>query len=138
MLMPTSSKTVFSVSRLTYPPPRTNSPTAHALAVATSNVLGAKRAAKARPNMPACIANSFASTAGPTTRNTSRGSSGTIVMLAATNASASEHNANTTARAAITTTPRTRCAAKCSNTHRGTTTCSAAAAAAPNTKYDAA
>ena len=101
--MPTNSRTVFSVSRLIIHH-RYEQSDAHALAIATSNVQGPKRAAKARPNMPACIANSFTSTAGPTTRNTSRGSSGTIVMLAATNASASEHDASTTARAAITAT----------------------------------
>ena len=88
--------------------------------------------------MPACIASSFTSTAGPTTINTSRGTSGTIVRLDATNASASEHNANTTARAAMTTTPKIKCAADVFEHPRGTKTCSAAAAAAPTTKYAAA
>ena len=57
--------------------------------------------------------NGLTSTAGPTTRNTSRGSSGSIVRLAATNASASEHSASTTANRAMVSTPRTRCPARC-------------------------
>ena len=44
--------------------------------MATTNVAGANRAANARPNMPDCIASSLTSTAGPTTKNTSRGHQG--------------------------------------------------------------
>ena len=68
-------------------------------------VAGPKRSANARPNIPGLHRHSFTSTAGPTTRNTNRGSSGTMVRLAATNASASEHSASTTASSAMVTTP---------------------------------
>src|SRR3569833_2263933 len=84
---------------------RTTSPTRVAMTVATANVAGPKRIAKGRPNVPACIADSLTSTAGPTTRNTSRGNSGSIVRLAATNAAASEHSASTTANSAMVSTP---------------------------------
>ena len=70
--------------------------------------------------------------------NTSRGTSGTMVRLEATNASASEHTASTTASAAMTGTPKIKCAPTCSKTLGGTKTCNAAAAAAPTTKYAAA
>ena len=102
--------------------------------VATTKVAGANRIAKARPNIPDCIANSLTSIAGPTTRKTSRGTNGTMVRLAATNASASEHNASTTASSAITSTPSSSCPARCAINQSGTTTCSAAAAAAPITR----
>ena len=105
-----------------------------ATAVATSRVTGANRTANARPNNPVCIATSLRSTAGPTTRNTSRGTNGTIVRLAATNASASEHSDNTNASTAMLMTPRKRCPAMCSNTHGGNIAWSSAAAAAPTTR----
>src|SRR5882757_2312205 len=115
------------------PPPSSASPTAVAITVATTNVTGPNRTANRLPNMPACMAASFTSNAGPTTRNTSRGTSGSIVRLAATNASASEHSASTTASRPIVTTPTTRLPARCSKTHAGTKTRIAAAAAAPTT-----
>src|SRR6202035_4520878 len=120
------------------PPATSTRPTAVATNVATTKVAGANRVANARPNIPVCIANSFTSTAGPTTRNTNRGTSGSIVKLDATNASASEHSANTTANSAMVTTPSTKCPARWVNTTGGTSTCMAAAAAAPSTKYEAA
>src|SRR6201999_4011512 len=119
-------------------PPSNSTPIPVAAAMATISVTGANRAANGRPNIPDCIASSFTSTAGPTTMNTNRGTSGTIVRLDATNASASEHTASTTASAAMTATPKTKCAPTCSNTFGGTNTCSAAAAAASITRYAAA
>src|SRR5262245_50705267 len=89
-------------------PPRNARPTTVATTVATTKVAGPKRTANGLPNSPACMADSFTSTAGPTTRNTSRGSSGSMVRLAATNASASEHKASTTAKMAMVSTPRTK------------------------------
>src|SRR5689334_13513982 len=58
---------------LGFAPHNSTSPTAVASTVATTSVTGAKRRAKLRPNKPTCMATSFTSTAGPTTRNTSRG-----------------------------------------------------------------
>src|SRR5581483_413762 len=114
-------------------PPRTTNPTTEPTTVATTNVAGAKRIANRRPNIPACIANSLTSTAGPTTRNTNRGNNGSVVRLAATNASASEHRARTTASNAIITTAKTTCPVRPSKTHGGNNTRNAAAAAVPTT-----
>src|SRR5207302_11470886 len=84
-----------------------STPTTTAQHNATTKVTGANRTANDRPNVPACSAKSFTSIAGPTTRNTSLGSSGNAVSDAATNASASLHSASTTASTAITSTPST-------------------------------
>src|ERR1700730_2281867 len=110
-------------------PPSNTDPTSVATTVATTNVAGPNRTANRGPNRPACIADSFTSTAGPTTRNTSRGSSGSMVRLAATNASASEHSASATV-----STPTTRWPARCWNSQAGTSTRNVAAAAAPRTR----
>ena len=64
---------------------------------ATTNVAGANRTANLDPNEPACIANSFRSTIGPTTRNASRAVSENWLSDAATNASASEQMDSITA-----------------------------------------
>src|SRR5437773_2113 len=108
-------------------------PTTSAQASATTKVSGANRAANRRPNMPDCIAISLTSTAGPTTRKTSRAVSENSRRLAATNASASEQIASSTASP-----PRARAAsagwsATASTSDRGTSTWSVAAAAAPTT-----
>src|SRR5205814_8670255 len=52
--------------RVQFPLHSSTAPTATAARTATTNVAGANRTAKRRPNVPACIANSFASTIGPT------------------------------------------------------------------------
>src|SRR4030095_11360025 len=72
---------------------------------ASARVAGANRVAKARPNVPACIANSFRSTIGPTTRKVSRAVGETPRSEAATTASPSEQIDSTTAKAASVSTP---------------------------------
>ena len=81
--------------------------------------------------MPACSAISFTSTIGPTTMNASREVSENCVRLAATNASASEQIAITTASAASASTASELDPATVSSTSRGTTVCNVAAVAAP-------
>ena len=74
---------------------------------ATTNVAGANRTANLDPNVPACIAKSFRSTIGPTTRNASRAVSENWLSDAATNASASEQMDSITASRASASTEST-------------------------------
>src|SRR5215217_3179235 len=97
--------------------------TATAHRTATAKVRGAKRAANRRPNTPACMAISLTSTAGPTTRNTSRAVRENSRRLAATKASASEQMASNTASPPRANTDSTGWSATASSSERGTTTC---------------
>src|SRR5215211_1772021 len=110
-------------------------PTSSAQQTATAKVRGANRAANRRPNMPDCMAISFTSTAGPTTRKTSRAVSENSRRLAATNASASEQMANSTASPPRASTDSAGWSATASSSDRGTKTCNVAAAAAPTTSH---
>src|SRR5205823_1760345 len=121
--------------RVQFPPHSSTAPTATAASTATTNVAGANRTANRRPNAPACIANSFASTIGPTTRNARRAVQENCVSDAATNASASEQMDSTTARNPRASTdstgwPPTACSSFC-----GTATLSVAAVNPPMTRY---
>src|SRR4029450_3137371 len=106
---------------------RSHQPTTALDANATASVSGAKRCVKPRPNVPACRATSFMSTIGPTTMNARRALRENWVRLAATNASASEQIAITTARPASARNASGPAPATASRTPRGTTVCSAAA-----------
>ena len=83
---------------------------------------------------PTCIANSFRSTIGPTTRKASRAVSENWLSDAATNASASEQIDSTTASRARASTDNAGFAATVSSQRGGTVTLSAAAANAPMTR----
>lgn len=63
----------------------------------TTKTSGANRTVNARPKVPTCMAISFTSTIGPTTRKASREVSENCVRLDATKASASEQIARMTA-----------------------------------------
>src|SRR5215470_19482853 len=115
-------------------PPSASTPASSAQPIAARNVVGANLAANPRPNTPDCNATSLTSTAGPTTRNTSRGSSGTVDSDAATNASASLHSASTTASSAITTIPTSTCPVREAIHDAGTRTFSTLAVSPPSTK----
>src|SRR5918997_496370 len=115
-------------------PPSTSTPAGTAQPIATTNVTGAKRLANPLPNAPVCSATSLTSTAGPTTRNTSRGSNGSADSDAATNASASLHSASTTASSAITMIPSSIWPASEAIQDGGTRTLSAAAVSPPSTR----
>ena len=118
------------VSRFTAAPPRPATDTT----TASTNVAGANRSAKPRPNVPACIANSFRSTIGPTTRNASLAVSENCVSDAATNASASEQIDSSTASTARARTDSTGLSATALSHSAGTTALSVAAAIAPTTR----
>src|SRR5664280_2211179 len=101
-------------------------------------VSGANRTANLRPNTPACMAASLTSTAGPTVRNTSLPTTGMVENEAATNASASEHNARMNARPAIRAMDRNNDDPMPSMMCAGTIVLNVAAAAAPITRNPAA
>lgn len=103
-------------------------------ATATTVVAAEKRAAKARPNVPACNAISLRSTMDPTTMNASRAVGEKPVSDDATNASASEHTARVIASAARNSTDSQGQPEKVSSTERGTATLKVAAAIAPITR----
>src|SRR6185503_18905361 len=90
--------------------------------------------ANRRPKTPACIANSFRSIIGPTTRNASRAVSENCDSDAATNASASEQIDNSTASAAMPSTDSAGVSATAWIQRGGTATLITAAAAAPMTR----
>src|SRR4029453_9816037 len=106
-------------------------PTTSAQPTATAKVRGAKRAANRRPNTPDCMAISFTSTAGPTTKKPAGAVSETTPGRAATNASASEQMANPTASPPRASAASPGWSATASPSDRGTNTCRVAAAAAP-------
>ena len=91
-----------------------------------------------RPKIPACIANSFTSTAGPTVRNTSLPTTGMVENAAATNASASEHSARMNASPAISAIDSNSDEPMLSMMCAGTIVLNVAAAAAPSTRNPAA
>jgi len=97
-------------------------------------VAGANRSANPRPNVAACIANSFRSITGPTTRNASRAVSENWDRDAATNASASEQIDNNTARIARAGIDTTGLLAAVYSQVGGTTALTVAAAMAPTTR----
>src|SRR5918999_3910244 len=101
---------------------RNHHPTIVAQAIATMKVAGAKRRANDRPKVPAWRAVSFTSTAGPTTMKASRAVGENCTRLAATNASASEHTASSTASRPSVSTAPTPEPPRLSSSDRGTTT----------------
>src|SRR5439155_23803839 len=102
-------------------------PTAADTPTATANVAGANRSANPRPNVPACMANSFRSIIGPTTRNASRAVSENSDSDAATNASASEQIDSSTASTASASTDTTGSPPTVCSQRPGTTDLSVAA-----------
>ena len=82
-------------------------PTRTAARMASAKVAGANRTANPRPNVAVCMANSFRSIIGPTTRNANRAVRENWVRDAATNASASEQIDSSTARIARASTDTT-------------------------------
>ena len=100
----------------------------------TNSVRGMKRVANFAPNAPDCMAKSFTSTIGPTTRNTNWAVGETPGRDAATKASASEHSDSSTASNAMTTIPSHKFSVRKVMKAAGTAAFMSAATAAPTTK----